>query len=85
MAEYIQGGLVIVLGLIITAIIRPMRKRIDDNSTTVNQHETKIAVLEKMAEKSTEEHKETKKAITDGFGNVFKKIDNINNYLRNGK
>ena len=85
MADYIQGGLVIVLGLIMTAVIRPMRKQINNNATTVNQHETKIAVLKSMAGKNSEDHKEMKKSLSDGFSNVFKKFDDINNYLRNGK
>lgn len=86
MADYlIQGGLIAVLGLIMTAVIRPMRKQIGDNSVIVNQHETRIAVLKSMAEKNTEDHKEMKKSLGDGFNHVFKKIDDINTYLRNGK
>jgi len=85
LADYlIQGGLIAVLGLIMTAVIRPMRKRLDENVTTVGQHETEIAVLKSMAKKNTEEHGEMKTSLNDGFGNVFEKIDNINNYLRNG-
>ena len=86
MADYlIQGGLIAVLGLIMTAVIRPMRKRIDNNSVFVNQHETRIAVLKTMAKDNIEDHKEMKKTLNDGFDHVFKKIDDINTYLRNGK
>ena len=86
MADYlIQGGLISVLALIMIAVIRPMRKQIVDNSVIVNQHETEIAVLKSMAQDNTEDHKEMKKSLNDGFDHVFKKVDNINNYLRNGK
>lgn len=86
MAEYlIQGGFIFVLGLIMTAVIRPMRKQINNNATTVNQHETKIAVLKKMGQTNIEDHKEMKKSLNDGLDNVFKKVDDINKYLRNGK
>jgi len=86
MADYfIQGGLIAVLGLIMTAVIRPMRKQIDETTGSINEHKTEIAVLKSMAKDNTGDHDEIKQRLDNGFDNVFKKIDDINKYLRNGK
>lgn len=87
--EYIlPTGVFTVLGLIITFTIRGLNtnisrvsKDVGEVDDKVDRHESRIAVLEHIAKES----KEFRGEINQKVGNIYAKIDSVNNYVRDRK
>ena len=81
MEYWLSGGVMAIIGVVLMMIIKPMRRDLGKLDGRVGDHESRIAVLQQIAEA----HKEFRKDVKNNFEVVLGKIDDINGFLRNGQ
>ena len=84
MSEYIPQIILsfftLLFGVVITALIRPLRRDVRQHEDKINNSEKRIVALETIAKNFETTHKDIKITISE----IDRKITSINNNLRNG-